>query len=279
MDLDGERRLLVTRAVHRNVPLADVHVGPAPDRHGEAVWNVSAMGPVSSARIRKLVTCRDGWLDAVRSTAMAAANAALMVLVRAIVVGDTATVSQLLAASPGLATVSAEDGATRQNATAYYLGEIGHYLYAGDTALHVAGAAYRRDPAGRLVDEGADIHAKNRRGAEPLHYAVDGGPGSSTWNPDAQATTVAYLIKAGADPNATDRSGVTPLHRAVRTRCAAAVQALLNGGADPRLKNKSGSTPMTLATQNTGRGGSGSLESKAQQEQIVRLLEQHGAPR
>jgi hypothetical protein len=33
---------------------------------------------------------------------------------------------------------------------------------------------------------------------------------------------------------------------------------------------------MKLATQNTGRGGSGSPESKAQQAEIVRLLEQHG---
>jgi ankyrin repeat protein len=202
-----------------------------------------------------------------------------MVLVRAIVVGDTVAAVQLLAASPALASGSVEDGATRQNATAYYFQEIQHYLYAGDTALHVAGAAYRPDLARRLVDAGADVRAKNRRGAEPLHYAVDGGPGSSTWNPDAQAAIVAYLIEAGADPNATDRSGVTPLHRAVRNRCAAAVQALLSGGSDPRLKNKSGSTPMALATQNTGRGGSGSPESKAQQEQIVRLLEQHGATR
>ena len=140
-------------------------------------------------------------------------------------VGDTVAAVQLLAASPGLASGGVEDGATRQNATAYYFQEIQHYLYAGDTALHVAGAAYRPDLARRLVDAGADVRAKNRRGAEPLHYAVDGGPGSSTWNPDAQAATVAYLIEAGADPNATDRSGVTPLHRAVRNRCAAAVQA------------------------------------------------------
>jgi hypothetical protein len=34
---------------------------------------------------------------------------------------------------------------------------------------------------------------------------------------------------------------------------------------------------MQLAIRNTGRGGSGSPESKAQQKEIVRLLEQHGA--
>jgi ankyrin repeat protein len=100
---------------------------------------------------------------------------------------------------------------------------------------------------------------------------IDGMPGSRTWNPPAQAATVAHLIAAGADPNATDKSGVTPLHRAVRTRCAIAVKALLEAGA--RRKNKSGSTP--LATQNTGRGGSGSSEAKAQQELIVQLLREH----
>jgi hypothetical protein len=117
------------------------------------------------------------------------------------------------------------------------------------------------------------------RGAEPLHYSVDGGPGSPTWNPCAQAATVASLIAAGADPNAVDKSGVTPLHRAVRTRCTAAVKVLLESGADIQRKNKNGSTPMQIATRTTGRGGSGSPGAKAQQREIVRLLEQHGAQR
>jgi ankyrin repeat protein len=129
-----------------------------------------------------------------------------------------------------------------------------------------------------LVAAGADPSARNRRGAQPLHYAADGHPGSPNWNPERQAATVALLIEAGADPNATDASGVMPLHRAVRTRCAAAVGALLNGGADPGARNRRGSTPMQLATRTTGRGGSGSPESKAQQEEIVRLLERQGAP-
>jgi hypothetical protein len=67
------------------------------------------------------------------------------------------------------------------------------------------------------------------------------------------------------------------LHRAVRTRCAAAVQALLDGGADPKRRNGNGSSAMLLARENTGRGGSGSAEAKAQQKEIVRLLELHGA--
>ena len=157
----------------------------------------------------------------------------------------------------------------------YHIDKIGHYVYSGDTALHIAAASYREEIARKLIAIGADVHARNRRGAEPLHYAVDGMPESRVWKPDAQAATVACLIEAGADPNALDKNGATPLHRAVRTRCAVAVKVLLEGGADPRRKNKNGSTPMLLVTQNTGRGGSGSREAKAQQERIVELLQEH----
>ena len=208
-----------------------------------------------------------------------ARHRALMALVQAVVVGDAGTAARLLAASPALASAYAERGAARHAARAYYLDEIEHYLYAGDTALHIAAAGYRHAIARRLIDAGANVRARNRRGAEPLHYAADGMPGSRTWNPRAQAATVAYLIEAGADPNATDKSGVTPLHRAVRTRSSAAVQALLDRGADVRRRNHRGSTALLLATRNTGRGGSGSPEAKAQQREIVRLLEQHGATR
>ena len=201
-------------------------------------------------------------------------DAALMTLVRTIVTADTVAF-HFLAANPALAKARFEIGATRQTAETFYLDGIGHYIYAGDTALHLAAAAYHQEIVPKLIATGANVRARNRRGAEPLHYAADGRPGSRRWNPPAQAATIARLIEAGADPNATDKSGVTPLHRAVRTRCAAAVKALVEAGADPRRKNKSGSTPMLLATQNTGRGGSGSREAKTQQELIVQLLREH----
>jgi hypothetical protein len=199
-------------------------------------------------------------------------DAELMKLARTVVAADDATVFRLLATNPVLAREYLGGGASRQTAKSYFIDEIGHYIYAGDTALHVAAASYRNEIARKLIAMGADVRARNRRGAEPLHYAADGLPGSRAWKPDAQAATIASLIAAGADPNALDKSGVAPLHRAVRTRCAAAVEALLDGGADPRRKNKNGSTPLLLATQNTGRGGSGSTEAKAQQERIVELL-------
>ena len=210
---------------------------------------------------------------------MVARSAELMTLVRAIVADDAATTSRLLATSGSLASAQAGEGATREAAADYYLAGIEHYLYAGDTALHIAAAAYRLPIVGQLITLGADVGARNRRGAQPLHYAADGSPGSPRWDPGAQGATVTCLIQAGADPDATDKSGVTPLHRAVRTRSAAAVQALLEGGADAGRKNRAGSTPMQLATWTTGRGGSGSPESRAQQAEIVRLLHRQGVTR
>jgi ankyrin repeat protein len=208
-----------------------------------------------------------------------ALNSALMSLARAIAAGDTLTASRLLAAWPALAGARFEEGATRAKPKPYYLEAIGHYIYAGETALHVAAAAYRTKLVQELIGMRADVRARNRRGAEPLHAAAVGMPGSRTWDPHAQAATIACLIEAGADPNAIDKSGVTPLHRAVRTRCGAAVKLLLDHGADVQRRNKSGSTPMLLAIENTGRGGAGSPEAKAQQQEIVRLLEEHGATR
>jgi hypothetical protein len=200
-----------------------------------------------------------------------------MKLFRAIAAGDGATVDRLLAASPKLGNARLEHGATRGDATDFFLSDISHHVYTGDTPLHVAAASYHAGLARLLVSSGADVAARNRRGAQPLHYAADGTPGSARWNPDAQAKTIAHLIEAGADPNAADVSGVAPLHRAVRTRCAAAVGALLAGGADVNRKNRSGSTPMMLAVLTTGKGGAGSPEAKSEQQEIRRILRLHGA--
>lgn len=202
---------------------------------------------------------------------------ALMTLFRAIASRDQQEASCLLDAVPGLAQQVAEIGATRQVSTAYYFKEIEHYVYAGDTALHIAAAAYAREASKKLLASGASVRARNRRGAEPLHYAVDGIPDSHTWNPTAQQAIIECLIEAGADPNSADKSGVTPLHRAVRARCAVAVRTLLANGANPCLKNGSGAAPLHLAVQNTGRGGTGSSASREQQREIILLLLKHGA--
>ncbi|HTM16274.1 MAG TPA: ankyrin repeat domain-containing protein [Terracidiphilus sp.] len=204
---------------------------------------------------------------------MANSDAALRRLVIAIANGNSAKFSQLLAENPALAKTHFETtNATRQAAKENFVPEVGRYIYRGDTALHFAAAAYEAEVISRLISLGADVRARNRLGDEPLQAAAMGTPASERWNPKAQSAAIKALIKAGADPNTVNKMGVSPLHKAVRTRCADAVRTLLESGADPARRNKRGSNSMLLASMNTGRGGSGSAEAKAEQQQILELL-------
>lgn len=200
-----------------------------------------------------------------------------MKLARAIAAGESDVVARLLKQAPELARASFAVGASRAGPKAFFLKPIGYYVYAGATVLHVASAAHRAGVVRKLIDLGADVRARNRRGAEPLHAAAIGRPGDARFDPKAQAATIACLIAAGADPNAIDISGVTPLHRAVRTRSAAAVKALIDHGADAARKTKGGSTARRLAELTTGRSGSGSPEARAEQERILSVLAAHGS--
>ena len=193
--------------------------------------------------------------------------------VRFVIDGKIDRITDCLSTHPKLAEIASPVGATRADSRTFFFDSISHYMYAGDTALHMAAAAFRQPIAELLVNHGADTRARNRWGAEPLHYAAD----TNRSDPKAQAEVIAYLILMGADPDAVDNSGVAPLHRAVRTRSEDAVRALLDGGADPRKPNKSGSTPLHLAVQTTGRGGAGSDEARRQQAMIIRLLIKFGA--
>lgn len=204
---------------------------------------------------------------------MAKIDSPFLEFIQHVINGDIEQVSRLLADDPALAITPAKKGADRQNAEDFFFTEIAHYLNPGDTALHMAAAAFWRPQAELLVAHGADIHARNRHGAQPLHYATD----TNHWDLAAQLETIEYLLSVGADPNTMSKLGVAPLHRAVRTRSLPAVRALLDGGANPKAFNKSGSTPLHLAVQNTGRSGSGSDHAREQQEGIIRLLLQRGA--
>ena len=188
-------------------------------------------------------------------------------LLAAIAAGDRRAAVGLLDAMPPLATAGVARG------DEFFLAERLVQIYAGDTALHAAAFSYDAEMARQLVARGADVRARNRRGAEPIHAAVIGVPGSATWDPARQRAVIRYLVEAGADPDATAAGGVTPLHRAVRNRCSAAVEALLGAGADPRVPNDRGSTASDLARLTTGRGGTGSAAARAEQQVIIDLLD------
>ena len=188
----------------------------------------------------------------------------------AIVDNNTDRVKALLKADSELAT-------HRINEAKLYESGIFHWIYVGDTALHLAAAGYRIEIARLLLNAGADPNSiANHRWSSPLHYAADGYITGPAWDPKKQVETIRILLGAGAVINAQDKNGATPLHRAVRTRCAAAVQCLLSAGANAESRNNSGSTPFHLAVQNTGRGGSGDEKARDAQREIIEVFLKRG---
>lgn len=193
----------------------------------------------------------------------------LQSLFEAVVRDGRRGVKDLLRQDASLATSTATKG--------WLESRIAHWIYARDTALHIAAAGYRVEVARMLLDAGADVGAaKNHRSSQPLHYASDGYLESNCWDAKRQVRMIELLLKSGADIHARDKNGATPLHRAVRTRCADAVKCLLNAGSDATLKSKPGSTPFNLAVQNTGRGGSGAEQAKTAQREIIQSFLQRG---
>jgi ankyrin repeat protein len=72
--------------------------------------------------------------------------------------------------------------------------------FSGITPLHVAAARGLLDIMYLLVDQGAEVNAKDNRGNTPLHYAVFAG----------HQPQVAWLLDHGANPGIANRDGHTP---------------------------------------------------------------------
>lgn len=111
--------------------------------------------------------------------------------------------------------------------------------YARTTSgLHEAIVAGDRERAIKLVDAGANIHAKDTgSGATPLHYAVMRG----------DQPMVELLIAKGADVNSKTRTGMSTLHTAVFYQRLEVAEYLIGRGADVNAKSASGDTPAGLA--------------------------------
>src|SRR5438046_6326371 len=127
---------------------------------------------------------------------------------------DRPRVKKLLKAAPRLATCLID-------AARLYESKTVHWIYVGDTALHLAAAGYRVELIRLLLAAGADPNsAMNHRQSGPLHYAADGYINGPDWNPTRQVKTIRCLLDAGAEINAQDKNGSAPLHTAVHTPCA-----------------------------------------------------------
>jgi len=86
----------------------------------------------------------------------------------------------------------------------------------------------------KLLELGANIHAKNAAGYTPLHHCL---------TVHTNLTTMAMarqLLKAGADPNIQNRFGCSPLFDVAMEDNVEAVKLLLEFGADPDVMNNDG---------------------------------------
>lgn len=87
-----------------------------------------------------------------------------------------------------------------------------------------------------LLNKGADINTKDRRGNTPLHLAVGHG----------FTAICELLLEYGANVNAKCDDDETPLHRAALVGWTEICKLLLDHGADVNDKDKEGNTPLYL---------------------------------
>jgi ankyrin repeat protein len=92
----------------------------------------------------------------------------------------------------------------------------------------------------RLLDAGADVDVRGKKGGTPLYMAARKGYGE----------IVKLLIERRADVNAAESTGLlTPLILALQNGHEDVAGILLSAGADAKLANRDGVTPLFMAAQ------------------------------
>jgi ankyrin repeat protein len=110
----------------------------------------------------------------------------------------------------------------------------------GNTPLHTAAQNGEPESIKKFLEINPEwVHAKNRFGITPLHYAAVG---------DHRQTAI-QLINAGADINAKTGTGITPLYGAVSENKKDMVQLLISRGAKVNEPTRDGAVPLHAVTQ------------------------------
>ncbi len=112
-------------------------------------------------------------------------------------------------------------------------------VFAADQPLADAARSADWGVVRALVEQGADVTARQGDGATALHWAA-------YWD---EAELADLLIRAGADVNVANDLGVTPLWAAAENRSAAMVGRLLDAGANPNAPLLSGEAPLMTAAR------------------------------
>ncbi|XP_076154616.1 poly [ADP-ribose] polymerase tankyrase-2-like isoform X2 [Alosa pseudoharengus] len=109
------------------------------------------------------------------------------------------------------------------------------------TPLHFAAGFGRRDVVEFLLQNRADVHARDDGGLISLHNACSFGHGE----------VVRLLLHHGADANSRDNWNYTPLHEAAIKGKIDVCIMLLQHGAEPTIRNTDGRTALDLADPST----------------------------
>ncbi|KAF6040293.1 TNKS2 [Bugula neritina] len=104
------------------------------------------------------------------------------------------------------------------------------------TPLHFAAGYNRLTVVKHLLENGADVHAKDKGGLVPLHNACSYGHYEVT----------ELLLEHGACVNVADLWKFTPLHEAAAKGKYEICKLLLKHGADPQRRNRDGHDPLDL---------------------------------
>ncbi|KAI9894511.1 MAG: hypothetical protein M1814_001865 [Vezdaea aestivalis] len=143
----------------------------------------------------------------------------------------------------------------------------------GSTALVLAAFGGEEQIVKLLLENGADIEAKNSSGLTALLMAIP-------WN----EVVIKLLLERGADTEVKDEEeGQTPLHSTVKRKSHSAAKLLLATGADTEAKDeKAGGTALhwaadlgdILATQDLLEAGA-DIEAKTRKQEAQHSIGQH----
>lgn len=109
----------------------------------------------------------------------------------------------------------------------------------GWTPLHLAAFFGHKEAAEALLNAGAEINARSTNAMQntPLHAATAG----------KKADVILVLVERGADVNARQHGGWTPLHAAAQNGDLPTVELLLQNGADAKARAENNQSALDLA--------------------------------